>query len=128
MAACWEFIIPGKGMDVVNIGADSFSAAVDGRSARAAAGDGFDGILRRTAEDIGKQVSAVVKSYSRLLLPPAPYYSVVMDGCLERGRDLRPVLRYSNFGIHGAASSNAADALAAVERLVFKERSVLPPN
>lgn len=127
VAACWEFIIPGKGMDVVNIGAVSFPAAVD-RAIREglAAGDGFDGILRRTAKDIGKQVSAVVKSYSRLLLPPAPYYSVVMDGCLERGRDLSAGLRYNNFGIHGAASSNAADALAAVERLVFKESSVSP--
>jgi formate C-acetyltransferase len=30
VAACWEFLIPGKGMDVVNIGAVSFPAAVDG--------------------------------------------------------------------------------------------------
>ncbi|MCL6431169.1 MAG: pyruvate formate lyase family protein, partial [Anaerolineae bacterium] len=29
VAACWEFIIPGKGMEVVNIGAVSFPAAVD---------------------------------------------------------------------------------------------------
>ena len=26
----------------------------------------------------------------KLLLPPAPWYSVLMDGCLERGRDLSP--------------------------------------
>jgi formate C-acetyltransferase len=127
VAACWEFIVPGKGMDVVNIGAVSFPAAVD-RAIREglAAGDEFAGILRRTAEDIRQQVGIVVMSYSRLLLPPAPYYSVVMDGCLERGRDLSAGLRYNNFGIHGAGSSNAADALAAVERLVFKESSVAP--
>ena len=29
VAACWEFIIPGRGMEVVNIGAVSFPAAVD---------------------------------------------------------------------------------------------------
>jgi formate C-acetyltransferase len=127
VAACWEFIIPGKGMEVVNIGAVSFPAAVDAAIREGlAAGDGFTGILRRTAADIRDQVSVAVKSYARLLLPPAPYYSVVMDGCLERGRDLSAGLRYNNFGIHGAASSNAADALAAVERLVFKESALAP--
>ena len=127
VAACWEFIIPGKGMEVVNIGAVSFPAAVDAAIREGlAAGDGFAGILRRTAADIREQVSVAVKSYARLLLPPAPYYSVVMDGCLERGRDLSAGLRYNNFGIHGAASSNAADALAAVERLVFKESRLAP--
>ena len=29
VAACWEFIIPGRGLEVVNIGAVSFPAAVD---------------------------------------------------------------------------------------------------
>ena len=29
VAACWEFIIPGKGMEIVNIGAVSFPSAVD---------------------------------------------------------------------------------------------------
>ena len=29
MAACWEFIIPGRGMDIVNIGALPFANIVD---------------------------------------------------------------------------------------------------
>ena len=28
-----------------------------------------------------------------LLLPPAPYYSVLMDGCLERGADLSKLIQ-----------------------------------
>src|SRR5512138_1475251 len=42
VAACWEFIIPGYGMEVVNIGAVSFPAAVD-RAVREGlrAGEGF---------------------------------------------------------------------------------------
>ena len=47
-----------------------------------------------------------------------------MNGCLERGCDLSRGLKYNNFGIHGACSSNAADALAAVKTLVFEEQSV----
>ena len=127
VAACWEFIIPGQGMEVVNIGAVSFPEAVDKAIRQALSlGEDFASVLRRTADDIGAQVARAVASYSRLLLPPAPYYSVLMDGCLERGRDLSAGLKYNNFGIHGAASANAADALAAVERLVFEERRIQP--
>ncbi len=127
VAACWEFIVPGRGMEVVNIGAVSFPLAVD-RAIRQglARGDGMDAILRRVEQDITGQTQEVAAPYLRLLLPPAPYYSVLMDGCLETGRDLSRGLRYNNFGIHGAAAANAADALAALEQFVFTERSIAP--
>lgn len=120
VAACWEFIIPGKGMEIVNIGAVSLPYAVDA-SVRAglAAGENFEDILQRTGENIFGQVAGLAQAYENLLLPPAPYYSVLMDGCLEMGKDLSQGLKYNNFGIHGAASANAADALAAVKGLVF---------
>ncbi len=127
VAACWEFIIPGRGMEVVNIGAVSFPAAADSAIRTGLGkGDGFDGILKRTAADMRRQADELVDSYSRLLLPPAPYQSVLMDGCLERGRDVSTGLKYNNFGIHGAGSANAADALAAVKRLVLDEKTVEP--
>ena len=127
VAACWEIIIPGKGMEVVNIGAVSLPGAVD-HAIRDGfrEHDNFEGILERADADIRRQVNELVDSYWRLLLPPAPYHSVLMDGCLERGRDLSTGLKYNNFGIHGACSANAADALAAVKRLVFDERIVKP--
>jgi formate C-acetyltransferase len=49
-----------------------------------------------------------------------------MDGCLETGRDLSAGLKYNNFGIHGAASSSAADALAAVRHLVYEQKVISP--
>jgi formate C-acetyltransferase len=127
VAACWEFILPGLGMEVVNIGAVSFPAAAD-RAIRAglAAGEDFERILARTAEDIRLQVEILAGAYARLLLPPAPYYSVLMGGCLELGADLSAGLKYNNFGIHGAGSANASDALAAVEQFVFVEKSIAP--
>jgi len=125
VAACWEFIIPGEGMEVVNIGAVSFPLAVD-RAIRAgfAAGEGMDGVLERVRREVQMQAAAVAEPYRRLLLPPAPYYSIVMNGCLERGRDLSGGLRYNNFGIHGAAAANGADALAATEQFVFGDGSI----
>ncbi len=57
VAACWEFIIPGKGMEVVNIGAVSMPAAAD-RAIRAGleAGEAFDRILERAGADLAEQV------------------------------------------------------------------------
>jgi pyruvate-formate lyase len=127
VAACWEFIIPGRGMDVVNIGAVSLPAAVDrGIRAGLSGGDDFTGILGRVRADICEQVGQVAGRYESLLLPPAPYYSVLMDNCLENGRDLSLGNQYNNFGIHGAGSANAADALAAVQKFVFQQHSLQP--
>ncbi|MEJ2459906.1 MAG: pyruvate formate lyase family protein [Novosphingobium sp.] len=127
VAACWEFIIPGKGMEVVNIGAVSMPVAAD-QAIRAGlfAGESFDAIMERTGANLTEQVRAVAENSRKLLMPPAPWYSVLMDGCLEGGRDLSQGLKYNNFGIHGAASANAADALAAVQTLVFEQKSVDP--
>lgn len=125
VAACWEFVIPGKGMDIVNIGAVSFPAAVDdGVRESLAAGDNFNAILRRVASHIDAQVKDLADSYANLLLPPAPFYSVLMDECLEAGCDLSEGNKYNNFGIHGAGSANAADALAAIKQFVFQEGTV----
>jgi formate C-acetyltransferase len=125
VAACWEFIIPGRGMEIVNIGAVSFPAAVD-QAIRTGLADGvkFEDILGRVAGNIRTQVRCLADAYSRLLLPPAPYYSVFMRDCLEKGRDLSEGLKYNNLGIHGACSANAADALAAVKQFVFDEHSL----
>jgi pyruvate-formate lyase len=125
VAACWEFIIPGRGMEVVNIGAVSFPAAVDYAIRKGlATQEDFDRILQRVSENIDEQVHHLADAYSRLLLPPAPYYSIFMDGCLEQAKDLSAGLKYHNFGIHGACASNAADALAAVKRFIFQDGSL----
>ncbi len=129
VAACWEFIIPGKGMDVVNVDAVSMPAMVDKAIREGlAAKDAFEGILNRVQKNIAERVKEIVREKSRLFLPPAPYYSVLMDGCLERGQDLSKGAKYNNFGIHGACSANAADALAAVKKLVFDEKTVKPDH
>jgi pyruvate-formate lyase len=125
VAACWEFIIPGKGMEIVNVGAVSMPAAVDGALREGlAAGDKLDGVLARVRSDVKRQATALVDGYRRLLLPPAPWYSVLMDGCLESGRDLSTGLKYNNFGVHGACSASAADALAAANKFVLSENGV----
>jgi formate C-acetyltransferase len=127
VAACWEFIIPGYGMEVVNIGAVSFPAAVDQALRKGlAAGKDFDHILALVKQNICEQVNRLAEAYSRLVLPPAPYFSIFMHGCLEKGRDVSAGLKYNNYGIHGAASANAADALAAVKKFIFEDHAISP--
>src|SRR5450756_1415247 len=127
VAACWEFSIPGKGMEVVNIGAVSMPAAVDHAIRNGlATGESFDQMLASVGRDLHAQVAALARTSRKLLLPPAPCYSVFMNGCLERGCDLSLGLKYNNSGIHGAGSANAADALAAVKAFVFDEQRVSP--
>jgi formate C-acetyltransferase len=127
VAACWEFIIPGKGMDVVNFGAVYFPVAVDkGIRLGLAAKEDFEGVLERVSGEIRRQVDEITDRWTRLLLPPAPYYSALMDDCLERGRDISKGAKYNNIGIHGACCTSAADALAGVRRFVFKEQTVKP--
>lgn len=128
VAACWEFIIPGRAMDVVNVGACSFPAAVD-RAIRAglSAGDSFDGILKRTRTQIRDLVDRLVEYGSTMRFAPSPFYSVLLNDCLEKGRDCTDGgVKYRNIGIHGAGSASAADALAAVRKMVFEDKSVTP--
>lgn len=129
VAACWEFIIPGKGMETVNFDALPFPAIVD-KAIRdgLTAGDTFDGILDRTREGIYSRVKSTANFYSKRLLAPAPYYSIFFDNCLENGRDLSKGLKYNNMGIHGACASSAADALSTVKKFIFDEKSVKPDD
>ena len=129
VAGCWEHIIPGKGMEITNIGAVSFPAAADKAIREGlAARDSFNSILKRTTDDIEKQAANILDAYSRVLLGPSPYLSVLMDDCLEQGRDLSCGLKYNNFGLWGACVSNAADALAAVKKFIFEEKCINPSD
>jgi pyruvate-formate lyase len=126
VAACWEVIVPGVGMEVVNIGAVSFPAAADSALRQSlAGGESFEHVMDRTQREIEAQTRDLLEDYERLLLAPSPLLSVLMEGCLESGRDLSDGLKYNNFGIHGAGAANAADALAAAKRFVFEEKSLL---
>ena len=128
VAACWEFIIPGRAMDIPNIHALSFPAAADQAIHEGlAAGEAFPAILGRARQNIAGQVNRYVEDAKKWGRCPSPFYSVLMYDCLETGRDVSfGGVRYRNFGIHGAGSANAADALAAVRQFVFEEKSVAP--
>ena len=54
---------------------------------------------------------------------PTPFLSLLMDGCLQNGRDVMEAgTVYNNLSINNAGMANAVDSLEAIERLVFKEK------
>ena len=124
VAACWEFIIPGKAMDIVNIGALSFAGLVSRSMDRLGEFSTFEDYYAYIDSEIKKECVHIAAGFKNLYIAPAPLYSVFMDGTLERRRDITLGAKYNNFGIHGTGIATAADSLAAIEKYVFDEKSV----
>ena len=127
VAACWEFIIPGAGMDVPNIEAFSFARAVEEAVLedlpRCGSYDDFTEAVRRRMQD---QADGLCRRVKNLYMFPAPFVSLMMDGCEERARDVSLGCKYNNYGFHGTGLSTAADSMEAVKRYVFDEKTLSP--
>ncbi len=116
VAACWEFIIPGVGADVANIGALSFPRAVDEAlhhdlAGAATFGDFFAAVKAR----VTAQAAAITEGIRDLWFVPSPFMGVLTRPDIHCGA------KYNNFGIHGTGIATAADSLAAIRRYVFEE-------
>lgn len=125
VAACWEFIIPGRAMDIPNIEALSFVKAVEQavftRLADCADYGAFEEAVR---ERIRAQAEELCGKIKNVYLFPAPFLSLMMEGCGENGRDVSMGCKYNNYGLHGTGLATAADSMAAIRKYVFEERSV----
>lgn len=122
VAACWEFTIPGCGMDVPNIEAVSLPEVLldTMQSSQAAT---FDGFLADYGAELRSKAVALDRKLRNFAMLPGPFASLLCDGCVERGRDISEGGRYNNFGVHGTGISTAVDSLAAIRRVVFEEKS-----
>ena len=123
VAACWEFIIPRVGGDVANIAALSFPKVID-RAMRAylpecAAKGDFPGFLSGVRKELFSQLDAIIAPIRDLWFVPSPFLSLLMD-C----DDISKGAKYNNFGMHGTGAATAADALCAIKKYVFDDRSV----
>ena len=133
VAACWEFVIPGCGMDIDNIDAVSFPGALDAAlralCARGAEdGVGYDAVEAAFLAEIQRRADALVEKYRHVEILPGPFVSAISTGCVERARDICRGAKYNNFGIHGTGISVAVDSLASVRELVFEKKLVTLPE
>lgn len=125
VAACWEFIIPGTGMDIPNIDALSFASAVEDAVIKhlAECAD-FEELYSYVKRNIFSQAEELMGRVKNLYQIPAPFLSLMMDGCCKNARDVSLGCKYNNYGLHGTGIATAADSLAAVKKFVFEEKSV----
>jgi len=122
VAACWEFIIPGKGMDIPNIAALSFPKVVDACVRRDLVGAAsFADFLAAVKRELGRECARLAGGIRDLWMIPAPFMSLLMDGCVSRARDVSLGAKYNNYGFHGVGLSTAVDSLAAIRELVFEK-------
>ena len=120
VAACWEFIVPGRGCDVANIAALSFPKLVDEVLHSSFRDDMTRTSLRSAMQSaILHRCDEITDSVRDLWFIPAPFLSLFFD-CPDG--DISCGSLYNNFGIHGTGLSTAADSLAAMEKYVLCEK------
>ncbi|MBO4539101.1 MAG: pyruvate formate-lyase [Clostridia bacterium] len=126
VAACWEFITSGVGADIPNIATMNYPKVVETAVKKHLwfAGS-FGGFMKKVEKELKKYAAAKMKAKKKYHPAPKPLLSVFITPCIERGKDLScGGAKYNNFGMHGAGLSTAADALAAIEKVVFEEKTV----
>ena len=122
VAACWEFIIPGKGMDIPNIGAISLAKEVHESILQSLENaSSFDDVLESVRRRLKETAAACAEGVQFLWIEPAPYQSVLMS---DYTKDISEGAKYVNYGLHGTGFADAVDQLAAVKKYVFDEKNV----
>lgn len=119
VAACWEFIIPGLGMEIANIGAMSYPLAVDRALPSLSSCATFEEFFNNVKAEITKQCDEIRESVHDLWFVPSPFMEL-----LYGTRAVTEGAKYNNFGIHGTGISCAADSLAAIETYIFEKKTV----
>lgn len=125
VAACWEFIIPGVGMDIPNIGALSFPKVVDTCLHRdlTTASD-FSAFMKCIETEISREVQSITEQFDDIFLESAPAMSLLVHGCVETAKDVSEGAKYNNCGLHGTGLAVAADSLAAIRKYVFESEDI----
>ena len=127
VAACWEFIIPGTGMDLPNLDAVNFAKLVnDAIHTELPSCKTFEDFLEAYEKIFREEIDRLVKRYHYVHVEPCPWQSVLMKGCVEKARDFTSAAKYHNYGLHGAGISTGVDAMTTVKKLVFDEKKITP--
>ena len=119
VAACWEFIVPGVGADVANIGALSFPKVIDTclhRDLKKCSS--FEKFEECIKAEINVSCDEICDETKDLWFVPSPFMNICMDSDIYSGG------KYNNFGIHGSGVATAADSLEVIKKYVFDEKSV----
>ncbi len=125
VAACWEFIIPEKGMDIPNIAAFSFNKALDDTISKSLLRSStFEDFYNNYKDEMRKEIDDITQHIKNIYLIPGPFQSILMKDCIKEGKDLSKGCIYNNYGIHGTGIATAADSLAAIKKYVYQGKQI----
>ena len=124
VAACWEFIIPGKGMDMVNIHSMKFPWMVERAiKNKLTSCETFPAFMDCVKEELLQYCQFLINRCNGRVFAVSPYLSAMIGDCIARGKDAyRGGAVYNNFGIHGIGIATAANSLIAIKQLVYDEK------
>lgn len=110
VAACWEFIIPGKGADVPNLDTFCFPKVIgEVITDYIDKCDTFEKLLERVRKAIAENCDKIRYRHLDKPRPQHPFMSVYFDGCIDKLKDVFcGGVRYNNYGCHGIGIANAA--------------------
>lgn len=113
VAACWEFIVPGKAFDIVNIAALSYPKVIDSAMHKyLESSKTYEEFYSHVNDEIVAECDKITSSIHDVWFVPSPFLEGVM---LDE-------IKYRNFGVHGTGHSTAVDSLEAIKKYVFDEK------
>ena len=124
VAACWEFIVPKNGMEIVNIDALSFAGVVSDALEHLGDYPTYDAFYAYIDSQIKAECRRITQAHNNLYIVPAPFMSMLMGGTIERAQDISLGGNSNNYGVHGTGLSTAADSLAVIKKYYYEEKSV----
>lgn len=129
VAACWEFIIPAESYDVSNIVTMNFPLVVRRASMcslrKCDSYDEFFTCVCQSLYDFFEQLKIKAAGDHLSMKYCNPYASLYVRGCREKGLDYTEHgAKYNNDGVHGLGIAPAVDALAAIKKLCFDEKTL----
>ena len=80
----------------------------------------YDEFENLVMDNIRRQADEICRNTENVHMFPAPFLSLMMEGCVENARDISMGCRYNNYGIHGTGISTAVDSMAAIKKYVFE--------
>lgn len=87
--------------------------------------DTFEKLLERVRTAIAENCDKIRNRHLDKPRPQHPFMSVYFDGCKDKLKDVFcGGVRYNNYGCHGIGIANAADALAAVKKVIYQDKSM----
>lgn len=124
VAACWEFIVPKNGMEIVNIDALSFAGVVSAALEHLGDYPTYEAFYAYVDSLIKAECDRITKAHDNLYIVPAPWMSMLMGGCIERAQDITLGGNSNNYGVHGTGLSTAADSLEVVKKYYYEEKTL----